>query len=225
MAVSAYTAPLSTFVGKRMSSKKSTQKYTQKYMRKYQAAWYRKNCKKIAKRMAAWYRKNRKQALKQQTAYYRKNRKAIAKRRAVYRRENHEKFTKRAGAYRRENHENLRKRGVAHSRTIAGRHKHLLQRHKRQLAPRGIKGVPMSLKAHQKKLFFADGRERRCWYCLGVNNKCGSGLDRLDNNITYTVKNTVPCCRGCNVWRGSTHTVQETRDHFKPMRDAARRGH
>ena len=168
--------------------------------------------KKIAKQRAAYLRKNRKKIAKQRAAYRRKNRKKIARQYAAYRRKNRKKIAKRMAAY-----------IVVYRCTLVARHSCLLKRHNRELAPRGVSGQPMSLKAHQKRLYFADGRERPCWYCSGENNKTGSGLDRLNNNTTYTVKNTVPCCRGCNVWRGSTHSVRETRDHFKPMRDAVKR--
>jgi hypothetical protein len=199
----------------------------------YHAAWYRRNRTKSLKQMALRYRKNRKTILKYAATYryknrkkiaqalatyYRKNRKRLLKQQIARQRKNHTKYLKYKAAYRRKNQQKIARYG----RTLQARHTALIQRHKRQLAPRGIRGQPMSLDAHRKKLYFADGRERPCWYCLGENNKCGSGLDRLDNSISYIVKNTVPACRGCNGWRADNHTVQETRDHFKPMRDAAK---
>jgi hypothetical protein len=194
-----------------MSERSSTLAYyhrNRKKLVKQMATYHRKNRQKIAKRVAVYHRKNRKRILEQLRAYYYKNRnKAL-----TYSKRYHRKHRKRALEYFRE-----------YSERLSARHRHLLKRHKHQLAPRGIKGQPMSLKAHQRKLYYIDGRERLCWYCSGENNKTGSGLDRLNNNVTYAVKNTVPACRGCNVWRGSTHSVQETRRHFKPMRDAARK--
>jgi hypothetical protein len=187
---------------------------------KYIAAYQRKNSEKIAARKAAYYQDHPEKA----AAYYQKNRKKILKMAATRYQKKRKKILKQNAAYYQKNSEKITKQRVARSVKyrlgMTWRHGCLLARHKRQLAPRGIKGQPMSLRAHQKKLYYADGRERPCWYCLGENNKSGSGLDRLDNNKTYTVKNTVPACRGCNVWRGHTHSVQETRDHFKPMRDA-----
>lgn len=189
--------------------------------RKYDAKWHKRNRRKNLKIMARWYKKNiekkrrynsdhhpkyYKKNLKRFRLYYRKNRKRICRQSAAY----YKKYLK-TGYF-----EKYRK-------TLAARYAKMTCRHKRQLVPRGIIGKPMSLSDYLQKLYFVDGRERRCYYCHGENNKTGSGLDRLDNNITYTVKNTVPCCRGCNSWRGSTHTVQETRNHFKPMRGAARK--
>jgi len=215
-----------------MSSKKPARRSRKKYL----AAWYLKNRKKELERVAAWYRKNRKKVAKRGATYYQKNHKKIAKRaavhqrkhreeiakqRAAYRRKNRKKLSTKNAAYRRKNRKKIASHGRAYARTMSGRYRALLKRHKRNLAPRGIKGQPMSLDEHRKKLYFADGRERVCFYCWGENNKAGAALDRLNNSITYTVKNTVPACCGCNVWRGNIHSVQETRDHFKPMRDAA----
>jgi uncharacterized protein (DUF2147 family) len=182
---------------------------------KQRATYRQKNREKIAKQLAARHQKNPEKFLKQRAKYCQEHREEIA----AYRQKNRKKAAAYSAAYRQNNPEKIK----ANSRTMTQRHDIMSQRHKHQLAPRGIKGVPMSLKDHQKKLYFSDGRERLCWYCLGENNKTGSGLDRLDNDKTYTVKNTVPACRGCNVWRGSTHSVKETRANFKPMRDAALR--
>jgi hypothetical protein len=199
---------------------------------KYMKVYNRKNRKKIAKRKAAYHRKNRENISKQHAAAYRKNRKKVLKTAAAYRRKNRKKIAKNAVLYRRKNRKQIAKSRAAHYRknrkktrgAMHARHACMMQRHKRNLVPRGVKGRPMSTRSHRRKLYYADGRERPCWYCLGENNKCGSGLDRLNNNKTYTFKNTVPACRGCNTWRGATHSVQETRDHFKPMRDVVRRG-
>lgn len=202
------------------------QRKNRKKIAKQKAEYQRKNHEKVAKYKAAWCRKNAKRIAKQKAEYRRRNRKKFAKWDAARYRKNKKKILKQVAAYQRKNRkkiaEYLTAHGFVYRRKITARHTQMLSRHKRQLLPRDIKGQPMSLESHRKKLYFVDGRERPCWYCHGENNKCGSGLDRLDNNVTYTVKNTVPCCRGCNTWRGSTHSVQQTRDHFKPMRDAAR---
>jgi hypothetical protein len=203
----------------------------------YRKKYYHKNRKKILKRQRAYERLNRERFLNRRAAYRRLNRKKIAARMVVYRlknleqvrrrdrvryRKNHKKWAKRKAAYYRKNREHVIKHNTEYKKTMVARHAYLLRRHEHQLVPRGVVGRPMSLKDHQRKIYFISGRERRCWYCSGENNKLGSGLDRIDNKKTYTVKNTVPSCRGCNVWRGTAHSVQETRNHFKPMRDAAR---
>lgn len=167
---------------------------------KYDKEYRRKNPNRIAAINARYYLKNLEKIAKQHVEYYRKNKKRLLETRKKYQLEYLAKYRL----------------------TMAWRYRKLLVRHYEELVPRGIVGSPMSIQEHRNKLYFADGRERRCWYCYGENNKTGSGLDRLDNNVTYTLKNTVPCCRGCNTWRGATHSVRQTRNHFKPMRDAIR---
>ena len=205
---------------KRMAKQKSVYRRKNKNkIAKKKATYYLANKKKIAKQQAEYQRKNKKKIVKRQEAWYKKNKSKEAQRAAAYYLANKKKIA----AYYRANKKKITARSFKRNRTAATRYSTLLKRHKKQLAPRGCAGQPMTLKAYRKKLYFADGRERPCWYCRGENNKAGSGLDRLDNNKTYTVANTVPACRGCNVWRGNTHSVQETRDHFAPMRDAAKR--
>jgi len=226
-----------------MTKKEKRRAYRQdpknkKRIARQHAAYQQKNRKKIANRKAEYRRKNKKKLSKRRHAYDKKwrlrSKNKIAKNQSKWRRKNAKKIAKyrqkhkhdisrRAAEYRKKHKHEISKRAAKNREMPGSRHCALLRRHKTQLAPRrGCNGKPMSLEAHCKKLYYADGRDRPCWYCKGENNKKGSGLDRLDNNKTYTVANTVPACRGCNTWRGSTHSVQETRDHFKPMRDAAR---
>lgn len=51
-----------------------------------------------------------------------------------------------------------------------------------------------------------------CFYCknkLGEPAKYGVGLDRLDNQIGYTLTNVVPCCNFCNIIKGFLLTSDE----------------
>ncbi len=41
-----------------------------------------------------------------------------------------------------------------------------------------------------------------CAYCSSPLPECGSGLDRKDSTLGYSVNNCVPCCRRCNEIRG-----------------------
>lgn len=54
-----------------------------------------------------------------------------------------------------------------------------------------------------------------CHYCgdkLEDKKKytVGSGLDRIDNLIGYTIANVLPCCKVCNLIRNTVLTVRET---------------
>jgi hypothetical protein len=48
-----------------------------------------------------------------------------------------------------------------------------------------------------------------CIYCGSLIRATGSGLDRIDNTLGYTVSNVNPCCGTCNDIRGYNLTVEE----------------
>jgi hypothetical protein len=58
---------------------------------------------------------------------------------------------------------------------------------------------------HKKQPFYLTENEYlhlislRCFYCNGELNKTGIRLDRKNNNEGYTARNSLPCCRICNV--------------------------
>lgn len=167
------------------------------YERSYRVA----NRKKVKAARAAW--------LKTNPDYHARWQETNRKKRKFY-----------AATWRQTNLQIVRAKSSAQRKTITDRYRQMLNRHKRKLIQQGCAGEPMTLAEYRIKLYFRGGRERPCFYCFGESNKMGGGLDRLNNRATYTFKNTVPSCFGCNSWRGRRHTVQETLDHFKPMRDA-----
>lgn len=71
---------------------------------------------------------------------------------------------------------------------------------------------------------FRDITQQNCYYCgiqpHTVKDRNGShifkassyiynGIDRIDNSRGYTIINSVPCCRNCNIGKGT-----KTRDEF-----------
>lgn len=53
-----------------------------------------------------------------------------------------------------------------------------------------------------------------CSYCnneIGSGANYGSGLDRVDNSIDYTIANVIPCCKICNSTRNKYFTIEETK--------------
>ena len=73
--------------------------------------------------------------------------------------------------------------------------------------------------ARRKGLFFTICRvdfwkitKERCYYCGDLPSKVRqcrqseyyfNGLDRVDNDVGYTIDNIVPCCTRCNLTKGS----------------------
>ena len=49
----------------------------------------------------------------------------------------------------------------------------------------------------------------QCVYCNGILGDRGVRLDRLDNDLGYTLANVVPCCYLCNITRGNRFSSDE----------------
>lgn len=60
------------------------------------------------------------------------------------------------------------------------------------------RGVPWTLTIDEHKKMLGNP----CFWCGGVLNETGSGLDRLDNRNGYELGNVVPSCWSCNVLKG-----------------------
>ena len=43
--------------------------------------------------------------------------------------------------------------------------------------------------------------KQNCYYCNGMNDRGWNGIDRTDNTGDYTINNTTPCCKICNVMK------------------------
>jgi len=74
---------------------------------------------------------------------------------------------------------------------------------------------------------FHDISQKECFYCGDIKTNCCkerstcqpffyNGLDRVDNNIGYTIANVVSCCKICN-WAKSTMTQQDFLQHAKKI--------
>ena len=76
--------------------------------------------------------------------------------------------------------------------------------------------IPVSLSLEAYILLAED---TTCYYCGSPMLSSGSGLDRLDNTLGYTVTNVVPCCSQCNLLRGQNLTPEETHLVVKLLED------
>jgi hypothetical protein len=49
-----------------------------------------------------------------------------------------------------------------------------------------------------------------CFYCnKTLQDETGCSLDRIDNNVGYTITNVVPCCGNCNKMRNNILSHEE----------------
>lgn len=57
-----------------------------------------------------------------------------------------------------------------------------------------------------------------CFYCSGELCKTGVGLDRKDNTKGYTLENSVPCCKNCNILKSDKLSSSEMVEVVKTLR-------
>lgn len=66
-----------------------------------------------------------------------------------------------------------------------------------------------------KKDFFE--KTQMCYYCYtDISNNTGIKLDRINNNLGYTKKNIVGCCRQCNISKNN-YTITEFYNWIKKV--------
>lgn len=59
-----------------------------------------------------------------------------------------------------------------------------------------------------------------CHYCAkSLADETGCGLDRLNNDLGYTLSNVVPCCGSCNTIRNRFLTHEEMKIAMKAVLD------
>jgi hypothetical protein len=52
--------------------------------------------------------------------------------------------------------------------------------------------------------------KQTCHYCnSSLEKHIGSGIDRKNNSIGYTLDNSVPCCTDCNLGKGEHYSYEE----------------
>ena len=79
---------------------------------------------------------------------------------------------------------------------MAGRYRHLKHAAKRR-------GRDLNLTFEEHRSIIQDGEEP-CHYCGGPLDNAGSGLDRKNWDMDYSVESVVPCCGWCNTMKNGT---------------------
>lgn len=154
------------------------------YQKEYQKKWYQKNKTIKDQKNREWDKKNI------------EKRKEISKR---YREKYPERVTQRSKQYL-ELHSEERKKtitkyndaNVEKLRGIAFKYNHSLDGiYRRYISTAKKRSILFEL----DKVEFFTLIESSCIYCGGLDR---IGVDRVDNNIGYTIQNSVPCCHFCN---------------------------
>ena len=70
-------------------------------------------------------------------------------------------------------------------------------------------GTPETDPLHRLNFYSALVQDARCHYCDGKLNETGCGLDAMDNSISHTCYNVVPCCWDCNQLKGARFSYEE----------------
>lgn len=83
-------------------------------------------------------------------------------------------------------------------RTANSRYSNLVSQAKRK----GL-GVSISTSDHAELI------SKPCHYCSDPLPQTGSGLDRKDSALGYTVANVVPCCSDCNTTKNNLYSYTE----------------
>ena len=99
--------------------------------------------------------------------------------------------------WRAENPDKVRRRDRISNRRPKGRFAHLRHRAK-------IQGWEITITFEE----FLHLIKQPCFYCNGVLNETGGGLDRVDPTKGYLIDNVRPCCLACNQAKND-HTEQE----------------
>jgi hypothetical protein len=66
--------------------------------------------------------------------------------------------------------------------------------------------VPLTISLEEFKELIS----KPCYYCGGKLPEAGSGVDRINSKLGYTIKNVKPCCWVCNRAKGAF-----TQDEFR----------
>lgn len=98
-----------------------------------------------------------------------------------------------------------RKNGYKYKESLKGRYSTLKKECKRR-----NKNLELSLEQYKDLV-----ENSSCDYCSNDLPKQGTGLDRKNNNLDYTIENCVPCCYECNSIKGQFLTYEEMKEVSK----------
>lgn len=117
----------------------------------------------------------------------------------------HPEISKRATKRYRDKYPERVKRTVSRSRRlISVRHSKLLTLFKTRREQ-----IPQTDLIYSRHFYEELVRDGACHYCLGPLSPTGHGLDRINNSLSHSAFNVVPCCKSCNQKKSYDTTYDE----------------
>lgn len=179
-----------------MSSKYSTKKendakYREKNkdkIREYQAAYRAKHKKERKQYNSTYYIENKNKLLENAKEYYEKNTDSILSTKAKYYINNKEKILSSKREYYTRNDESIRDKLNARYNTAEGKYKEIIK---------SAKYRKIQVKMTKEEIISVT--ENECFYCgKETTADLRNGIDRMNNDVCYTIHNSVSCCKMCN---------------------------
>ncbi len=175
----------------RVMAKKSREKH--KEQRRLDNKLWRENHKGYLKKNCKEYHKR----------YYLKNKEKIDRKNKLYAINNREKVVKNVQRYVARNRKKVSKYNKEYQQTIYGGF-----RTTRYGAKRRNKEFNISFKEFSEIIL------KSCYYC--GENKEKRGIDRINNDLGYTLENSVSCCKICNYMK-QTMTKSQFLKHIEKI--------
>lgn len=135
-----------------------------------------------------------------QKAHYKANKENVCAKRKTYRESNRDKVNALRKAYREANKDQMSAYQKAHNQSQRGK----FATYKRSAKHRDIS---FDLSFDQFMSFW----QLDCFYCGDPIPTIG--IDRIDSNVGYTIKNCVPCCTMCNYMK-LNHSLERWQTHM-----------
>ena len=159
------------------------------YMRQY----FLKNKEKISEYQKQYYKENKDKKLEQQKQYYQSNKVKLLEQKNQYKQKHKEQIKQ----YYQDNKEIILEKQKQYYYTQLGRANNLLKGYKREDKIHNRGECTLTKEWIIENIFTS-----KCKYC-GETDWLKLGCDRIDNEKPHTPDNVIPCCKECNIKRGS----------------------
>lgn len=175
----------------------------------YQKEYREKNKEKLKEYQRRYRKENRERLLRQMSEYgkewYKKNktRKAQKGKEWSSKPENKQKRVSYVQKYVSKNKEKVRDYNQSFDQSFSGKYRLVLYRHQKRWTTE-----PITLDEFKQIVV------QTCVYCGDKNTS--KGIDRVDNDLGYTVENSKSCCKRCNYMKNN-RTVTEFLFHIQKI--------